>query len=194
MGTSRVAIAGGAFRVRTGNLCTMFGSLESAAEQIAMLHDEIERLRDQHDTYVKMLEQLTRRLDGGETMEWLDEMIDRVNAGGISGEWATQSQVAATSAVDKLELPAIPDDAVVDLVGCLIDEVVRLRDWMQRVTDAVVDWRTKVTGNAGSGCPIDAVVVLSARLRKSEALIEQLRALLDGYEAMEKSMKQEASG
>ena len=60
-------------------------------------------------------------------MKWLEEMIDRVNAGGISGEWATQSQVAATSAVDKLELPAIPDDAVVDLVGCLIDEVVRLR-------------------------------------------------------------------
>ena len=59
-------------------------------------------------------------------MEWLDEIIDRVNAGGISGEWATQSQVAASSAVDKLELPAIPDDAVVDLVGCLIDEVERL--------------------------------------------------------------------
>lgn len=73
-------------------------------------------------------------------------------------------------------------------------QVARLRDWMQRVTDAVVDWRTKVTGNAGSGCPIDAVVVLSARLRKSEAEIERLRALLDGYEAMEKSMKQEASG
>ena len=59
-------------------------------------------------------------------MKWLEEIIDRVNAGGISGEWATQSQVAATSAVDKLELPAIPDDAVVDLVGCLIDEVERL--------------------------------------------------------------------
>ena len=59
-------------------------------------------------------------------MEWLDEIIDRVNAGGISGEWATQSQVAASSAVDKLELPAIPDDAVVDLVGCLIDEIERL--------------------------------------------------------------------
>ena len=127
-------------------------------------------------------------------MEWLDEMIDRVNAGGISGEWATKSQIAVSSAVDKLEPPSIPDDAVVDLVGCLIDEVVRLRDWMQRVTDAVVDWRTKVTGNAGSGCPIDAVAVLLSRLRKSEALIEQLRALLDGYEAMEKSMKQEASG
>ena len=49
MGTSRVAIAGGAFRVRTGNLCTMFGSLESAAEQIALLHDEIERLRKEHE-------------------------------------------------------------------------------------------------------------------------------------------------
>lgn len=73
-------------------------------------------------------------------------------------------------------------------------EVSRLRDWMQRVTDTVLDWRRKVTGTTGSGCPIDAVVVLSARLRKSEALIEQLRALLDGYEAMEKSMKQEASG
>ena len=43
-------------------------------------------------------------------MKWLEEMIDRVNAGGISGEWATQSKVAASSAVDKLELPAIPDD------------------------------------------------------------------------------------
>jgi len=59
-------------------------------------------------------------------MKWLEEIIDRVNAGGISGEWATQSQVAASSAVDKLESPAIPDDAVVDLVGCLIDEVERL--------------------------------------------------------------------
>jgi len=54
-------------------------------------------------------------------MKWLKEMIDRVNSGGISGEWATKSQVAASSAVDKLELPAIPDDAVVDIVGCLID-------------------------------------------------------------------------
>ncbi len=59
-------------------------------------------------------------------MKWLEEMIDRVNAGGISGEWATQSQVAASSARDKLEPPAIPDDAVLDLVGCLIDEVERL--------------------------------------------------------------------
>lgn len=66
-------------------------------------------------------------------MKWLDEMIDRVNAGSSAGEWATQSQVAATSAVDKLELPAIPDDAVLDLVGCLIDEVVRLRALMDRV-------------------------------------------------------------
>jgi cell division protein FtsB len=40
-------------------------------------------------------------------------------------------------------------------------EVDRLRDWMQRVTDAVVDWRTKVTGTAGSGCQIDAVVMLA---------------------------------
>ena len=60
-------------------------------------------------------------------MKLLEEIIDRVNAGGISGEWATQSQVAASSAVDKLELPAIPDDAVVDLVGCLLDEIERLR-------------------------------------------------------------------
>ena len=59
-------------------------------------------------------------------MKWLEEMIDRVNAGGISGEWATKSQVAASSAVDKLEPPAIPDDAVLDLIGCLIDEVERL--------------------------------------------------------------------
>ena len=79
-------------------------------------------------------------------MKWLDEMIDRVNAGSSAGEWATQPQVAATSAVDKLELPAIPDDALVDLVGCLIDEVVRLR------------------------------------------------ALLEGYEAMEKTMKRKVSG
>lgn len=73
-------------------------------------------------------------------------------------------------------------------------EVARLRDWCQRVTDTVLDWRRKVTGTTGSGCPIDAVVILAARLRKSEAEIERLRALLDGYEAMEKSMKQEASG
>jgi len=77
MGTSRVTIEGGAFVIRTGNLLTKFSSLESAAEQIALLHDaigirklferdwkaEIERLRDQHDTYVEMLEQLTRQLD-----------------------------------------------------------------------------------------------------------------------------------
>lgn len=66
-------------------------------------------------------------------MKWLDEMIGRVNAGSSAGEWATQSQFAARGAVDKLELPAIPDDAVVDLVGCLIDEVVRLRALMDRV-------------------------------------------------------------
>ncbi len=51
MGTSRVAIAGGAFVIRTGNLLTKFSSLESAAEQIALLHDEIERLRAMLDGY-----------------------------------------------------------------------------------------------------------------------------------------------
>lgn len=113
-------------------------------------------------------------------MKWLDEIIDRVNAAGSGGEWATQSRIAVEWTVNRLGLPAVPDDEVVDLVGCLIDEVVRLRDWMQRVTDAVLDWRTKVTGNAGSGCPIDAVVVLSSRLRKSEAEIERLQSAYDG--------------
>jgi len=41
MGTSRVTIEGGAFVIRTGNLLTKFSSLESAAEQIALLHDVI---------------------------------------------------------------------------------------------------------------------------------------------------------
>lgn len=66
-------------------------------------------------------------------MKWLDEMIDRVNAGTSGGEWAAKTPLAAWSALDKLELPAIPDDALVDLVGCLIDEVVRLRALMDRV-------------------------------------------------------------
>ena len=79
-------------------------------------------------------------------MKWLEEMIDRVNAGGISGEWATQSQVAASSAVDKLELPAIPDDAVVDLVGCLIDEVERLT----RERDALLAYLGVETSDATS--------------------------------------------
>ena len=69
-----------------------------------------------------MSKPITRKI----RMKLLEEIIDRVNAGSISSEWATKSQVAASSAVDKLELPAIPDDAVVDLVGCLIDEVERL--------------------------------------------------------------------
>lgn len=115
-------------------------------------------------------------------MKWLEEIIDRVNAGGISGEWATQSQVAASSAVDKLELPAIPDDAVVDLVGCLIDEIERLqkdrsrseneldrlREWVAAVEDgydkqkaeieclrglAIRAWHSFRTGlTAGGGC------------------------------------------
>lgn len=66
-------------------------------------------------------------------MKWLDEMIGRVNTAGNGGEWATKTPLAAWGAVDKLELPAIPDDALVDLVGCLIDEVVRLRALMDRV-------------------------------------------------------------
>ena len=41
MGTSTVTIEGGAFVIRTGNLLTKFTSLESAAEQIALLHDVI---------------------------------------------------------------------------------------------------------------------------------------------------------
>ena len=41
MGTSTVTIEGGAFVIRTGNLLTKFKSLESAAEQIALLHDVI---------------------------------------------------------------------------------------------------------------------------------------------------------
>lgn len=59
------------------------------------------------------------------------------------------------------------------------DEIERLRDWCQRVTDTVLDWRRKVTGTTGSGCPIDAVVILAARLRKSEAEIERLQSIIN---------------
>ena len=48
MGTSTVTIEGGAFVIRTGNLLTKFSSLESAAEQIALLHDAIERLQNEN--------------------------------------------------------------------------------------------------------------------------------------------------
>lgn len=48
MGTSTVTIEGGAFVIRTGNLLTKFKSLESAAEQIALLHDEIEQLQNEN--------------------------------------------------------------------------------------------------------------------------------------------------
>ena len=48
MGTSGVTIEGGAFVIRTGNLLTKFKSLESAAEQIALLHDEIEQLQNEN--------------------------------------------------------------------------------------------------------------------------------------------------
>jgi len=48
MGTSTVTIEGGAFVIRTGNLLTKFSSLESAAEQIALLHDEIEQLQNEN--------------------------------------------------------------------------------------------------------------------------------------------------
>jgi hypothetical protein len=65
-----------------------------------------------------------------------------------------------------------------EYVEWLEGEIERLRDWMQRVTDAVVDWRTKVTGDPGSGCPIDAVVVLAALLRKREAEIQRLRKVI----------------
>ena len=41
MGTSTVTIEGGAFVIRTGNLLTKFKSMESAADQIALLHDVI---------------------------------------------------------------------------------------------------------------------------------------------------------
>lgn len=57
-------------------------------------------------------------------MEWLDEIIDRVNAADGGGEWATKSQFSAWEAIDKLGLFAIPDNVVVDLVGCLIDRIV----------------------------------------------------------------------
>ena len=40
----------------------------------------------------------------------------------------------------------------------------------------------------------DVVVEMGSKFEAAEAEIERLRALLDGYEAMEKSMKQEASG
>lgn len=60
-------------------------------------------------------------------MKWLDEMIDRVNAADDAVEWATSSRLEARRAVRNLEDAARVDDTVVDLVGCLIDEVVRLR-------------------------------------------------------------------
>ena len=120
MGTSRVTIEGGAFVIRTGNLLTKFSSLESAADQIALLHDVIGM-----------------------------NPPDREKA-----QTAQFRRLAAENA---------------DLRA----EVDRLRDWMQRVTDAVVDWRTKVTGTAGSGCQIDAVVMLAKQWLRDTANTEE---------------------
>ena len=104
-------------------------------------------------------------------MKLLEEMIDRVNAGGISGEWATQSQVAASSVVDKLELPAIPDDAVVDLVGCLIDEVERLqkdRSRSENELDRLREWVAAVEdGYDKQKAEIERLRGLSIRARHS---------------------------
>lgn len=66
-------------------------------------------------------------------MKWLDEMIDRVNAADDAAEWATSSRLEARRAVRNLKDAARVDDTVVDLVGCLIDEVVRLWALMDRV-------------------------------------------------------------
>jgi len=54
-------------------------------------------------------------------------------------------------------------------------QIDKLRYWSNRVTNAVLDWRKQVTGDVGSGCPIDAVVILSARLRKAEGEIDRLK-------------------
>lgn len=91
-------------------------------------------------------------------------------------------------------------DRLLDLVGCLIDkvedtqtllnnaldrvaqssvEIDKLRYWSHRVTNAVLDLRKQVTGDVGSGCPIDAVVILSARLRKAESEVSRLSGLLE---------------
>ena len=56
MGTSTVTIEGGAFVIRTGNLLTKFKSLESAAEQIALLHDVIEQLQNENRRLKKACE------------------------------------------------------------------------------------------------------------------------------------------
>lgn len=64
MGTSTVTIEGGAFVIRTGNLLTKFSSLESAAEQIALLHDEIERLRALRHGYEAMEKSMKQEASG----------------------------------------------------------------------------------------------------------------------------------
>jgi len=78
MGTSTVTIEGGAFVIRTGNLLTKFTSLESAAEQIALLHDvigmrklferdwkaEIERLRTALAPFAKIASGIPDRWPG----------------------------------------------------------------------------------------------------------------------------------
>ncbi len=138
MGTSRVTIEGGAFVIRTGNLLTKFKSLESAAEQIALLHDVIEQLQNEN-----------RRMRAEKYAESMNKQTDREKA-----QTAQFRRLAAENA---------------DLRA----EVDRLRDWMQRVTDAVVDWRTKVTGTAGSGCPIDAVVMLAKQWLRDTANTEE---------------------
>ena len=59
-------------------------------------------------------------------MKWLDEMIDRANAAGQRGEWSSKSYWESLRIVDRLGGVEMASDAVVDLVGCLIDEVERL--------------------------------------------------------------------
>ena len=152
MGTSTVTIEGGAFVIRTGNLLTKFSSLESAAEQIALLHDAIgmrKLFERDWKAEIERLKNENRRMRAEKYAESMNKQTDREKA-----QTAQFRRLAAENA---------------DLRA----EVDRLRDWMQRVTDAVVDWRTKVTGTAGSGCPIDAVVMLAKQWLRDKANTEE---------------------
>lgn len=92
MGTSTVTIEGGAFVIRTGNLLTKFSSLESAAEQIALLHDKIERLKARLREQTLQTQQTAEQIHSAVIEALGDAIPDGIDANGHPTE-----QVVATT-------------------------------------------------------------------------------------------------
>lgn len=105
--------------------------------------------------------------------KWLDELVDQILK---SDEFVCKHiEDYFNGRIDNLGIARL-----FDLVGCLIDKVEDTQSLLNKSLDRVAQSSVELSR-------------ANQQLKRQETEIEQLRVLIEGYKAMEKTMKREVS-